>query len=946
MDGLYPASPLVPKVVVDRYRKRIKEEDINRGTANYSKAAGAGALAGLVARFKKTTAGRRAAIGAGAGLLAEGLVRAAGRATKDSYGERSHTAKVSEKLPAAAGIAVAGGLAYKRIKRAAREFQNARAVTHFSIPASLRRKLVTAAALAGGITVADAATRASFTTGDRKKAATKGAKEGAVYGGVLAGVEPVLSSGLRKITRKLSDRRIIFEFRALVPSTHAASRKADNDEDLARQRRKLALLAGGALAGAAGLAILARGGSKSAGSVAAAVKPAGRGTLDRLAAANKLRAERGYTFMKPMTPGQRNRFDKLPAQTQVNAGKVSRLATNPQLSPGEHQKMRQWLGRIRTTNKFQAARRLVEFSSFVKDVAFKNLPARARADIRAFHPAMKANTRLAHYGMTTKELAPKADQHNLAAARRNVGSVSKKACADEVYQQRGKKFVLINNDQIVDGHHYLAKAERGRVTASLHVIDLTPARFQTALERRDRAVNFGLSRELLPDVREHVPDLVLKARKIISERKQGGHTALERRLKNAHYFISADGGAMPQNDLPEWVTIRRKNQKHREHLHTAAQVAGVAGGVATVAAAAHSILARKKAVKSLKDYLAGVGLNDGRILTHFRRREQLREGGKSEAEKGSGRFVDPISVAAGLRPAYSISPGGDKRFYGGAGGGDLAITHAQVLRSAITHGGAIRKGVHRAGNLLRDTADVAVGNPRRTDAYGRPQRREWEKPWFNRTVKDVAIGGALLGGALALKKNPKLRGRVMTAGANIRRKVNQMVPDLLANWGPGVKVTNFTSVPFKFGGKIDYARQNALYDWAKQLRRAIRRKAGLSIRPPIAGSISAKPSSKIVGFDEIANYAGWDVRDPRGRSARVFAPGSRKRERREKTTLEKISVQRRLLGALAAVGTAAGVGGGFLLGRKIYSPKSPPTIRKVITAVTPKHPFGGGHVPV
>ena len=1195
----------VPKVVVDRYKKKIKQEDILRGQANYGKAAAAGALAGLVARFKNARPSHRAAIGAGAGLLAEGIVRAAGRATKDPYGERSHTAKTAERLPAALGVTLAGGLAYKRVRRALKDFsENAqrptlnaqRPITEFSISPSLREKLITALALSGGITAADAATRATFTKDDRQKAAIKGAKEGAVYGSVLAGAEPFISGGLRKIARKFHDRRRLTEFRYYNEPylrrsgiteangevrdkprferyvTRKDKKAVAEREDLSKQRRRLALYAGGALAVGGGLAILARGGGGTAHRAVATVKPAGRGTLDRLAMANKLRSERGYVHMKPMAPGQRKRFDKLPAQTQVNAGKVAQLATHPQLSPGERQKMRQWMGRIRATHKFsgnvEGLKRLsveadegpvrfvgrvgnheIYFSSFVKDIRFKDLPSRARVDIRAFHPGMKSNTRLAHYGMTTKELASKADPHNLAAARKNVGNMSRKACADEVYQNRGKKFVLLNNDKMVDGHHYVAKAERGRVTASLHVIDLTPSRFQTALERVTRAVEFArgdylnrltshaaisgptmrkivanepfgilrqrplqavgrmewlhnhigqgkriviprgataakqISKGVLDDyramrpylkrigferrlrnpalrsplrrakesavefaqkqqddtfkhdvavgsieggagvlatdrlIRRFAPEGSLAARKILIGAGVGGLTTagigyglakllrkrqaqngtqLERRLRNAVEFVRhssfvirhlpvtsksvtgfmyAEGGAMPGGDLPEWVQMRRKNQKHRERLHTAAQVAGVAGGAATVGAAVHSILARKKAVKSLKDYLKGVGLErksevgNRRAEVYFRRREQLREGGKTEAEKGSGRFVDPIAVSAGLKPAYAITAGGDRRFYGGVHGGDLAITHAQVLRSAYTHGGALRKYAHRAGNLVRDAADVAVGNPRRADNYGRPQRREWEKPWFGRAVKDAAIGATILGGVLALKKSPRLRGKVMSAGANIRRKVNQMVPDLLADWGPGIRISEFgsrksevefASVPFKFGGKIDYARQNALYDWAKQLRRAVRRKAGLPLRPPIAGSLPAKPGKikgfnaqrptsnvqrPMIEFDDIANWAGWDVRDPRGRSARVFAPGSRKRMRREKEWHEKIDVQRRLLGALAAVGTAAGAGAGILIGRKIYRPKPLPNLRKVITAVTPKHPFGGGHVP-
>lgn len=70
------------------------------------------------------------------------------------------------------------------------------------------------------------------------------------------------------------------------------------------------------------------------------------------------------------------------------------------------------------------------------------------------------------------------------------------------------------------------------------------------------------------------------------------------------------------------------------------------------------------------------------------------------------------------------------------------------------------------------------------------------------------------------------------------------------------------------------------------------------------------PASKLFHFDEIAQDAGWDIRDPRGRSARVFAPGSRKRDRREKAWHEKIENERKLwkagVGAAAVAGLVAG----------------------------------------
>ena len=49
--------------------------------------------------------------------------------------------------------------------------------------------------------------------------------------------------------------------------------------------------------------------------------------------------------------------------------------------------------------------------------------------------------------------------------------------------ERGDKYILLLNDRIIDGHHHLAKAERGKITRSLPVLDLSPLRHQAAAEK-------------------------------------------------------------------------------------------------------------------------------------------------------------------------------------------------------------------------------------------------------------------------------------------------------------------------------------------------------------------------------------------------------------------------------------------------------------------------------
>lgn len=68
--------------------------------------------------------------------------------------------------------------------------------------------------------------------------------------------------------------------------------------------------------------------------------------------------------------------------------------------------------------------------------------------------------------------------------------------------------------------------------------------------------------------------------------------------------------------------------------------------------------------------------------------------------------------------------------------------------------------------------------------------------------------------------------------------------------------------------------------------------------------------------DPLTTAPGWDVRDGRGKSARVFAPGSRPRERREKHWHERAG-NMRLIGALATVAAGgAGIAAGSRIGAR------------------------------
>ena len=115
-------------------------------------------------------------------------------------------------------------------------------------------------------------------------------------------------------------------------------------------------------------------------------------------------------------------------------------------------------------------------SAFIGEVAFRDLPPGAKETVAQFAEC-DATSKVIRYGMTVPELLAKADQHNLETARKHCRRLTI-AEAGDIVRGRADKFILVHNDRIIDGHHHLAKAEKGKVTSSLPVLDLTPLRFQ------------------------------------------------------------------------------------------------------------------------------------------------------------------------------------------------------------------------------------------------------------------------------------------------------------------------------------------------------------------------------------------------------------------------------------------------------------------------------------
>jgi len=117
-------------------------------------------------------------------------------------------------------------------------------------------------------------------------------------------------------------------------------------------------------------------------------------------------------------------------------------------------------------------------SAYVRDVRIEQLAKEVQAEIKRFIPNSKAT--VVFYGMVTDELLPKVDPKNFASAtahtRKEHRGEDKEKLKDAFLERAKKKFILMMNDRVVDGHHFLAKAKELGITNSLNVLDLTPAR--------------------------------------------------------------------------------------------------------------------------------------------------------------------------------------------------------------------------------------------------------------------------------------------------------------------------------------------------------------------------------------------------------------------------------------------------------------------------------------
>lgn len=321
---------------------------------------------------------------------------------------------------------------------------------------------------------------------------------------------------------------------------------------------------------------------------------------------------------------------------------------------------------------------------------------------------------------------------------------------------------------------------------------------------------------------------------------------------------------------------------------------------------------RAALVKKLRGLAHGVGMRTRLAAKAAPYGKETRFGGDEQPIDSRGRKVGAWDVFTGSKKGYRPLRDAAGKIIGRQEIKADELPGGDILKNVYHKAEPVKRWAGRSINVAKDATDALRGK-RKVDERGRPQKREWEKSWAQNRAKQAAAAVAIGGYGYALRKNI----RIPVPSAAVRK------------WGKGAGKGLFTKVPLQkihkgtikaVRGKVNQVVPNFFPDNASALAaklddlttRMARLVGGTVARLSEPGMPGSMTPATAFGYDD-ARFEGWDVRDPRGKSARVFAPGSQKRERREKRWSEKVENERKLWAG--GVVTAAGLGA--LAGRKL-----------------------------
>lgn len=283
--------------------------------------------------------------------------------------------------------------------------------------------------------------------------------------------------------------------------------------------------------------------------------------------------------------------------------------------------------------------------------------------------------------------------------------------------------------------------------------------------------------------------------------------------------------------------------------------------------------------------------------------------------------------------------------------------------------------ITRATRAVKDLKSVVTGKPA-LDARGRPKTPEWKKGYVKTAITAGILGATFAGVKGARKFVHEAAARDLASGHTPGgiAKLSEVIKSgalrrAAENKIPGVKkVSGFLG---KAKAEVHSAASDPLGKFADRIQRAA--EAGprpIKVAPSVtktsatgavthipAGSEAARIaerkakqaarkklgriikeggelSSKVKSIELAVQVNDWDVRDPRGRSARVYAPGSQRRTRRPKHWYEKSDNQRLIhqgeLGGALIAGT-------LLAGTRRKISTDADSVVSTVEKVIPKH---------
>src|SRR5436190_1276097 len=265
----------------------------------------------------------------------------------------------------------------------------------------------------------------------------------------------------------------------------------------------------------------------------------------------------------------------------------------------------------------------------------------------------------------------------------------------------------------------------------------------------------------------------------------------------------------------------------------------------------------------------------------------------------------------------------------------------------------------RAGRAKRLIQDATTPTQDRLDARGRPRTPEWQKPWFKKAVgvgllaiaaKKSVSGIKGLRATAAAQKAANLEPRgmagILDAGESFFKKpaegtrsgfenlirsnrtisrpilkvrreirgVKRDTSDLLNNKAEEV-FRRWQGKPSEAVEKVAKSAKakEAAEDVKSRLKVIAEVRPGKKKAPPLT-KLSAR-GHRVIRLAEVV--PDWDLRDKRGKSARIFAPGSQRRQRAGKSL--KIEDERKIRDAITIGSLVAGVGGTHILHNRIQA---------------------------